>query len=392
MKPSSLLQSLHSSSSTEDLSLYIHVPFCRARCHFCAFYLQIYREDKVQQYLEALRREIHLYTADAFIRGRPVTTVYFGGGTPTALTAEQLDGIVDVIKERFSVVGDAEITVEAHPDTVMEQGLHALVSAGFTRISVGVQSLDDTELMRVGRRPGLGDSLHSAIALARSAGFQNINLDLMYGLPGQTLETWRKTVDEALALAPTHLSCYALMLEEGTRFHVDVQRRDVAEPDPDVPNSMQEIAISRLAAQGYHRYEISNFSQPGYVCRHNLRYWLGKAYLGLGPSAQSYVGASRFGNVEDLQSYCQSLERGEFPVAELESLDPNRARRERVVFGLRLTHGVDVKWMDALKGDERWTSTVAQLVHQGFLSEQEGYLKLTPQGCRLADSIAVELL
>ncbi len=378
-----------------DIGLYIHVPFCRTRCHFCAFYLRIHREDQARMYLESLAREIQLSAALHSLGGRRLDSVYIGGGTPTTLRPDQLCSILDLARNYLGVLEGAEVTLEAHPDSVTLEGLRRLACAGFNRISFGVQSLDDGELVRIGRRTP-SESARVAVALARTAGFVNINLDLMYGLPGQTPESWLSTLEQAIALEPTHLSCYALTIEDGTRLQVDIRRGEPVEPNAALQNAMEDDAVRRLAKAGFERYEISNFSRAGYACRHNLHYWRGEDYLGLGPSAQSYLNGCRFGNVEDLEAYHRALEAGRAPVAERAYLSPEQCRREAVVFGLRLIEGINVAALrsGAESGEllHEWDRTLHRLRDQGLVEERTGWISLTDLGRRFADSVAVELM
>lgn len=369
--------------------LYIHIPFCRARCHFCAFYLEMHRADKAHRYLEALVREIRLHAERDTLAGRPLETVYFGGGTPTALDADQLSHILSLVREGFGLKEDAEISLEAHPAGVTEAGLRRLIEAGFTRISFGAQSMDDRELLSVGRH-WASDAVRSAVRLARRAGFTNINLDLIYGLPGQTRASWQATLREAIALGSAHLSCYALTVEEHTRLDADIRRSEQPSPDPELQNWMEAEAARTLSSAGFERYEISNYSQPGRACRHNLLYWTGQDYLGLGPSAQSYLDGARFGTVEDLEAYIQALDAGRLPLVQSESLTPVQRRREALVFGLRLIQGVASDPAD--EPDAEWSRTVERLIEQGLLEERMGRLTLTEHGRRYADTVAVELL
>lgn len=368
------------------LGLYLHVPFCTARCHFCAFSLEIIREDRALAYLAALEREIALRAAHDGVAGRALETIYFGGGTPTTLAPEQLVAMLDRLRDRFAVAPDAEVTVEAHPDTVTAEGLDRLVAAGFTRISFGVQSMEAGELVRIGRRT-LPDRTRTAVAAARAAGFANLNLDLIYGLPGQSLADWRATVEETLALAPDHLAAYALTIEERTRLTVDARRGEAVEPDPDAQLAMEEEAASLLARAGFERYEISNWCRPGFACRHNLLYWRDGEYLGLGPSAQSYLDGCRFGNLDSLAAWLRALEAGASPTAESERLDGARRRREALVFGLRLAEGRAVEEVPPEAGE-----AVGRLVAAGLLERRAGRVRLTDRGRRYADSVAVELL
>lgn len=374
-----------------SVGLYIHVPFCRTRCHFCAFTLQIHREDRVQRYLDAIVTEMHLHAGQQSLAGRRLDTVYFGGGTPTTLSAAQLTGVLQNVRDSFGLTDAAEISVEAHPDTVMEDGLRQLTDAGFTRISFGVQSMDDGELLQIGRCTS-SNRTQAAVSMARSAGFANINLDLIYGVPGQTSDGWLATLDAVLSLEPAHLSCYALTVEEKTRLHLDVRRGDAVEPDTALQNEMEDAAARRLAAVGFTRYEISNYARPGYACRHNLLYWQGQDYLGLGPSAQSYLDGRRFGNIESVENYDRTLGQGCLPVAESELLSADQRQREQIVFGLRLIEGVDQVLLRHEPPDRAWQQTLDRLTRRGLLEEHAGRVRLTEAGRRFADSVAVELL
>ncbi len=374
-----------------SVGLYLHIPFCHTRCHFCAFTLQIHREDRVQRYLGALVNEMRLHADQQSLAGRRLDTVYFGGGTPTTLSAVQLTDILQNVRDSFGLTDATEISVEAHPDTVTEDGLRQLTDAGCTRISFGVQSMDDGELLQIGRRTS-SNRTQAAVGMARSAGFANINLDLIYGVPGQTLDGWLATLDAVLALEPAHLSCYALTVEEKTRLHLDVRRGDAIEPDAALQNEMEDAAARRLITAGFTRYEISNYARPGYACRHNLLYWQGHDYLGLGPSAQSYLDGRRFGNVESVEDYDRTLGQGCLPIAESELLSADQRQRERIVFGLRLIEGVDQVLLRHEPPDRAWQQTLDRLTRRGLLEERAGRLRLTDAGRRFADSVAAELI
>ena len=343
------------------------------------------------RYLGSLSREIQLHAEKHSLAGRRLDTVYFGGGTPTTLEASQLTGVLQNVRDSFGVNEGAEISIEAHPDTVTEDSLGRLAEAGFTRISFGAQSMDDEELLQIGRRTS-GSRTQGAVRMARAAGFTNINLDLIYGVPGQSVDGWLATIEDVLALDPAHVSCYALTVEEKTRLHLDVRRGDVMEPDASLQNDMENAGAGRLAAAGFARYEISNYARPGFACRHNLLYWEGQDYLGLGPSAQSYLDGRRFGNTESVQGYDLTLGRGRLPVAESELLTADQRERERVVFGLRLIQGVEQGLLRHEPPDGTWRQALDQLTRRGLLEERAGRIRLTDEGRRYADSVAVELL
>ena len=341
--------------------------------------------------MDGVARELRLYARVPGLRKMPVQTIYFGGGTPTTLAPGQLTLILNNIRAWFAVEDDAEVSIEVHPGTVSPDSLGTLRQAGFTRLSVGGQSFDQNELRELGGR-NFGGGVEQAIMWARSAGFTNISLDLMYGFPGQSMESWQRTLDEALALSPTHLSCYAYTLEEGSPFHREIMRGRGAAPDQEFQVTLEERGIERLLAAGFERYEISNYCRPGYACLHNMRYWQVRPYLGLGPSAQSCLDHLRFGNMADLDGYADSLKRGAFPLDELRRVSPDQIDRERVIWGLRMLSGVLVR-MKATEQETAVLQTIRQLREEGLLHmEKQGRVRLTDLGMRFADTVAVALL
>lgn len=370
-----------------DIGLYIHIPFCRTRCHFCAFYLELYRADSAAVFVSSLFREIELYATRDPLKGHAFSSIYFGGGTPTTLSPDQLRQILATVRRSFPVRHDAEISIEAHPGTISLEGLSILREAGFNRLSLGIESTDDTALIRVGR-PTTTRAAEVAVAAARQAGFTNISFDLIYGLPGQTTDSWRTTLREAIVWNPTHMSCYALTVEEGTRLEADVRRGIQPAPDHDLQNEMELFAERCLAESGYERYEISNYARPGLACRHNLLYWTDGEYLGLGPSAQSYLEGSRFGNIDDLTAYIERLDCGELPIDEEVLLTPEQQKREAVVFGLRLVQGVPRELCEPAE----WDTRLRPLLLQQVIELTDDRVRLTSLGRRYADSVAVALL
>ena len=375
----------------ETLGIYVHVPFCRARCRFCTFYMESLREDRVQAFMDGLAHELRLYARTLGLRKMPVHTIYFGGGTPTTLAPRQLARILNDIRYWFAVEDDAEISIEVHPGTVSPDGLETLRRSGFTRLSVGAQSFDQNELRDLGGR-AFGAAVRQVISWAQSVGFTNISLDLMYGFSGQSMESWQRTLDEALSLSPTHLSCYAYTLEEGSPFHREMMQGKGSAPDQEFQLVLENEAVDRLVAAGFERYEISNYCRAGYECRHNMRYWHVLPYLGLGPSAQSSLGHVRFGNMADLESYADFLKRGTLPLDEVTSLSPDQVGRERMVWGLRMLSGVPVR-MKATEQKIALLQTIRQLGEQGLLHvEKQGRVRLTDLGMRFVDTVAVALL
>jgi len=280
-----------------------------------------------------------------------------------------------------------EITIEAHPSTVTASDIRILADAGFNRISFGAESMDEKDFGPIGR-PGRVADTEAAVTAARAAGFTNINLDLMYGLPGQSLASWQDTVQSLLMLDPDHVSCYALTVEEGTRFARDIARNLVPAPDEALQIEMESVAETLLQTAGLARYEISNYAKPGFASRHNLLYWTDGDYLGLGPSAQSYVQGVRFGNVADLTAYVDLLNEHRQPLTEYTNLSLADQQRDALVFGLRLMKGVP---RHRISPDMPQHQKLADLDRQGLIEWDEDYVRLTRLGRRYADVVAQEL-
>jgi len=372
------------------LGLYLHIPFCRQRCDFCAFYLEIHREGHAEIFVQSLIQEIRLSAQQHVAANRPIQSVYFGGGTPTVLAATQLTAILSEIRAHLSLAANCEITVEAHPSTISLQDLGQLLQAGVTRMSFGAESMEDGDLPRIGR-PGAVHQTVTAVTWARAAGFTNINLDLMYGLPGQRLDSWQRTLAHCLMLEPAHLSCYALTVEEDTRLASNIQRRRSPAPDEGLQIEMDETAQRMLGDAGYERYEVSNYAKPRYACRHNLLYWTNGEYLGLGPSAQSYLHGIRFGNVADLAAYNTSLAENRLPIEDRTRLSEKEQLRDAVIFGLRLIRGIPSHHLHQHAANYGHAAVIAQLVAQQLVEEDGERSRLSARGRLQADTIAAQL-
>jgi oxygen-independent coproporphyrinogen-3 oxidase len=304
--------------------------------------------------------------------------------------APQLIAILSEIRMHLALASGCEITVEAHPSTISEQDLAQLLQAGVTRISFGAESMEDGDLARIGR-PGTVHETVEVVTQARAAGFTNINLDLMYGLPGQSLEGWQRTLVHCLTLEPTHLSCYALTVEEDTRLASNIQRRRSSAPDEGLQIEMDEAAQRMLGDAGYERYEVSNYAKPGYACRHNLLYWTNGEYLGLGPSAQSYLDGTRFGNVADLAAYDTSLAANRLPIEDRTRLSEEEQLRDAVIFGLRLIQGIPTHLLHQHAANYGHAAVTAQLLAQQLIEEDGAHSRLSARGRLQADTIAGQL-
>ena len=376
--------------TTPPLGLYLHIPFCRQRCDFCAFYLEIYREGRAEAFVRSLIHEVGLSAHQHVAAGRPIQSVYVGGGTPTVLATTQLITILAEIRTHYALASDCEVTVEAHPSTISKQDLVHLLQASVTRMSFGAESMEDGDLARIGR-PGAVHETVVAVTQARAAGFTNISLDVMYGLPGQRLENWQRTLAHCLTLEPTHLSCYALTVEEDTKLASNIQRQRSPAPDEGLQIEMDEAAQQMLGDTGYERYEVSNYAKPGYACRHNLLYWTNGEYLGCGPSAQSYLDGTRFGNVADLAVYDTSLAASCLPIEDCTRLSEEEQLRDAVIFGLRLIRGIPSQHLHWHAQNYGHATVTAQLLAQQLIEEDGEYSRLSARGRLQADTIAGQL-
>ncbi len=378
----------------DGIGLYLHIPFCERLCRFCAFVTQGHQDDRAVAFVADLLKEIELAGHAGIVRGRLVETLYVGGGTPTMLSPAQLLTILDACRRLFNVAPAAEITIEANPLGVDQRTLCALRAGGVTRISFGAQSFDDAELAASGTPHRAGD-IARAVHAAREAGLPTVNLDLIYGLPGQTPARWMANLDAAMALAPDHLSIYGLTIEEGTPWHRDIARGSLTIPDEDTMADLYQIGRARLGAAGYHQYEVSNFARPGHACRHNLGYWTDREWLGLGPSAHSYLAGDRFSNVESLREYHRFVEGGLAPIADREPGTPASRAREAVLFGLRTVAGVQLAdvsnryRLDPIAGVK---APIERFVQAGWLVLDDHTLRPSATGLALADDLAVALL
>ena len=320
----------------KPLGLYIHIPFCKSKCIYCDFYSLPNAGEEMDRYVSALCRQ--LAEVAPRTRAHEVDTVYFGGGTPSCLGVKRLKRILKAVDKHYRIAKRVEITLEANPDSAGDwKALRALRRAGFNRISLGVQSASDEQLKVLGR-PHTFAQAGEAAAAARKAKLRNVSLDLIYGLPGQTLESWQDTVEKAAALEPEHLSCYGLKVEEGTPLW-DMQG-DMDLPDDDLQADMYLWMVERLRQLGYQQYEISNFAKPGFLSRHNLKYWTLGEYAGFGPGAHSDLGGVRYAYVRDLKAYCEGVENGGDILSENDHI-PDRDRDiEYIMLGLRITKGI----------------------------------------------------
>lgn len=376
----------------EKLGIYLHIPFCRSKCDYCDFYSLAGRESRMDDCQKALL--VHLKETAFAARDFAVDTIYFGGGTPSFYGEKRLRELLAAVKREYKVMKDAEITLEANPDSVEYNALCSLRRAGFNRISLGIQSASGAELEAV-HRPHTVRQGDEAVAAARKAGFTNLSLDLIYGLPAQTVSSWRRTVEHALSLEPEHLSCYGLKVEEGTPLAARVADGSERLPSDDTQAELYLWTVSRLTQAGYRQYEISNFSKPGFTSRHNLRYWMTQPYIGFGPGAHSDFGGRRYSWIRDLDGYIKGVLEGG-ALLDSEYLIPQEERgSEYLMLRLRTALGIE-EWeyrgnyfMDFSPIEER----LRQFAARGWAEKtSQGRWRLTPKGFMVSNRLIGDLL
>ena len=370
--------------------IYIHIPFCKQRCSYCAFYSTTLYNIR-ERYVDALCKEIA--QRKEYAGCTTIETIYLGGGTPSTLTMEQLQKICCTIYSTHNVSPTAEVTIECNPDDLTPDFLAQLKQLPFNRISMGVQSFNDAQLKRLGRRHN-ADKARQAVDNARTAGYDNISIDLIFALPGSTITEWEHDLDSAIALSPDHLSAYNLTYEEGTPLHRALERGDFAELSEEENIEQFQLLIAKLKEAGYRHYEISNFALPGRESRHNSSYWNDTPYIGCGAAAHSYDGTSRQWNIADIQEYIKGIEEGN-PNFEIEQLTEEERYNDTILTRLRTAKGIPLEWMKE-KFSARLNSYMRHVADKeialGNLKEVDGHLSLTEKGIFISDAVIREFI
>ena len=370
--------------------IYIHTPFCKRRCIYCDFFSTTQSEKK-PAYVHALCQELDM--RKDYLEGEDIETIYLGGGTPSQLSQEELEKIFSTLYNIYKVKDDAEITLEANPDDLTPEYVHMLRTLPINRISMGIQTFQEETLKLLHRRHTAQQAIE-AFQRCREAGFQNISIDLMYGLPGETLDSWKEDLQQAIALRPEHISAYHLIYEEGTTLWKLKEQHQVEEADEDLSVTLFRTLIDELTRAGYEHYEISNFCMPGLHSRHNSSYWTGKKYLGCGPSAHSFNGTSRQWNVASLDKYIHAIQQGKLDY-EIEELDIYTRYNDFVITTIRTHWGMSLSQLRSTYGEElyRYCLRMAKPhLEQGVLEMKEDTLKLTKEGIFISDGIMSDLL
>jgi oxygen-independent coproporphyrinogen-3 oxidase len=370
---------------------YIHVPFCRHRCGYCDFTLVAGRDDLIDRYLAALQLEID-QSFTTSLRA-PLDTLFFGGGTPTHLSNDQLQRLMEIVQKRYFCASDCEISVEANPLDLTEDKISLLADLGVNRVSLGVQSLESAVLSLLERDHQPEDVRRVIERLRRW--IANISVDLIFGVPGQTLVSWRDTLQQAVSLEPTHISTYGLTWEDGTAFTTRRRRGELRPIEENLERDQYAAAIDQLTAAGYEHYEISNFARPGFRCRHNQVYWRGEEFCAYGPGAARYVAGRRETNVRSVLGWLDAVESGRSPVAEAEQLDSHHRARELIYLGLRTRDGINQEDFFRCTGlilSEFAETAIRKTVAAGWLEVTEASMRLTREGLFVADRVAAEFL
>ncbi len=372
------------------LGIYIHIPFCRSKCDYCDFYSLAGREDAMDPYQKALLA--HIKETAPFARGYQVDSVYFGGGTPSFYGAKRLEELLSALRRSFSLTRDAEVTVEANPDSVDEKSLRRLRRAGVNRLSLGVQSACDGELAAI-RRPHTFAQARAAVEAASKAKLHNLSLDVIYGLPGQDLESWKRTLEELLSLPCQHISGYGLKVEEGTPLARRVKDGEVL-PSDDAQADCYLWMVRRLEEAGFRQYEISNFAKPGFQSRHNLKYWMGKPYLGFGPGAHSDFSGKRYSFRKDLEGYIRAVLEGGSMIEECAEIPARERSGEYLMLRLRTLRGVE-EWEYRREFYQNFDPIEQKLLsfeRQGWCVKEDGRWHFTPTGFLVSNQLIGALL
>ncbi len=362
-----------------SIAVYVHVPFCPSKCGYCDFNSYAMSGPIVGRTVAAIEREIR----SSPLAGVPAKTIFFGGGTPTFLDAPDLLRLLRAVFETHPPVPGCETTSEANPGTVDAAKFAQMRAGGFDRVSLGAQSFLDADLLRL-ERVHKGGEIGRAVASAREAGFANLNLDLMFALPGQSPRGWSDNLARALELAPEHLSLYCLTIEPNTKFYGRHLKGQLVLPDEEAQVAMYDEALRRTAAAGFEQYEISNFCRPGFECRHNLEYWHARPYAAYGPGAVGASASERTTNLKSPGLYCEAVEAGRSPVYDREPLGAETLRMERIMLGLRLNEGLPSVGLAE--------ADLARVLRRGWVSVADGSVRLTPEGRHFCSEVALELV
>ncbi len=374
------------------IGLYVHIPYCRQKCSYCDFNSYASMEGTVPEYFNALNNEISSYSD--MLQGFTVKTVFMGGGTPSYVDSKYMHQLMSSLNRHMNIEGDAEISIETNPGTLTEKKLSVYREAGINRLSIGLQAWQNSLLKYLGRIHNIEDFITN-YKLALKAGFNNINVDLIFGIPGQSIKDWTDTIDNISQLDITHLSCYSLKIEEGTPFGLQLEKGKLKAVEDELDREMYWLAIEKLRNNGFKQYEISNFAREGYECRHNLVYWNAEEYVGFGAGAHSYFNKKRFNNVGDIHRYSSLINNNESTIENVQAIDEQDSMSEYMILRLRLVEGVLSKDFEQRFGvalSTKYSKQIERLVSSGLADFNGNKLRLTQKGLDLANQAFVEFI
>ena len=368
--------------------IYLHIPFCDTKCIYCDFY-SITNHSRKDEFLSAISKEITSYSEK--LRGRSFDSIFFGGGTPSLLSYDDFAGLFDTLYKNYHISGNTEITIESNPGTLNKQKLNEFKKLPINRLSFGVQSFNENELKYLTRIHSSVEAI-DAVKQAQDTGFDNINIDLIFALPNQTMQSWKDNLDKAIELNTQHISAYSLIFEEGTPLFTMRETGKAKAADIELEQQMYEYTMEFLAANGFEQYEISNYSKPGYECRHNLKYWSLEEYIAFGPSASSYIGDQRWTNVKNIGKYIELIEEGKPAHDFIETIDKETSITENIMLGLR-SRGInfnDFRTRYNIDFEKQYSAPIDLLIKNGFAELSTGNFHLTRKGYSVCDEIAAK--
>jgi oxygen-independent coproporphyrinogen III oxidase len=376
----------------QELGIYVHIPFCQVKCSYCHFFTFAGKLQKSPQYFEALQKELINYQKLA--KKYTLTTLYIGGGTPTLVASEFVAGVLDVVRQNYNLASDIEITIEANPESITPEKLDQYLAAGINRISIGVQAWQN-DLLKYLNRLYTIDKFLQKLELVKQAGFKNINLDLIFGIPGQTLENWQESVQGVLSCGTQHLSCYSLELDNNSHWGQLYAAGKFTPANPELDREMYQYLMQEMKANGYEQYEMSNFAKSGFQCRHNLNFWLGKSYLGIGAAAHSYFEQARYHNIYSIEEYTAQTLANISTQTEITPLSRQEQMFEFLLLRLRLPQGInptEFKSTFSVELNKVYAAELELLQNKAWVQEVDGILHLTKLGRDLYNQVAIDLL
>lgn len=375
----------------KNLGLYFHIPFCNSKCLYCDFDSSVANYEEKSEYIDALVKEIEIARKEYNLDDYEIDTIFIGGGTPTALEENQLHKLLENIEKNFNLSENIEFTIEINPNSISEEKIEVLKKSKINRISIGLQSTDEKELKALGRTHSY-DEFEKTYTMLRENGFDNISIDLMMGIPYQSFDSYKENLQKVVKLKPNHISAYMLIIEENTPFQ-KLYDKGIIRIDDSLTLKLYEHTISYLEEYGYKQYEISNFSQKGFNCRHNIKYWTVEDYLGFGQSAHSLFKGKRFSNMS--KDYVKSLNQGKLPVEDLQEHTKNDKYQECIFLKLRMNEGIDIDELDLefnMDFREKYKNQLKNLYENGYIKAYEKYLQLTLKGIEISNQIFLEFI